>query len=105
MIGVIQIVNKKKGTCFTKSDETLFQTFSVYCGFVLSYARLYDKMSYMVNYLINNEDFFYFVLLLFQNNMNEVYKEMLALHMQPCIHDFNFTINHPDVTLPPRFNQ
>ncbi len=31
VIGVVQMVNKKKGH-FTKSDEESFETFAVYCG-------------------------------------------------------------------------
>ncbi|XP_065642844.1 probable 3',5'-cyclic phosphodiesterase pde-5 isoform X1 [Hydra vulgaris] len=43
IIGVVQMVNKKKGV-FTPNDEKAFQTFAVYCGLALHHAKLYDKI-------------------------------------------------------------
>ncbi|XP_046859882.1 probable 3',5'-cyclic phosphodiesterase pde-5 [Xenia sp. Carnegie-2017] len=43
IIGVVQMVNKKKGV-FTAEDEHSFQTFATYCGLALHHAKLYDKI-------------------------------------------------------------
>uniref|UniRef100_A0A915IJ91 GAF domain-containing protein n=1 Tax=Romanomermis culicivorax TaxID=13658 RepID=A0A915IJ91_ROMCU len=43
VIGIVQMVNKRLGA-FTKQDEEAFETFAVYCGLALHYAKLYDKI-------------------------------------------------------------
>lgn len=44
LLGVVQVVNKTNGVCFTAADEHLFKTFSVYCALALHYTRLHNKM-------------------------------------------------------------
>ena len=43
IIGVVQLVNKKKGH-FTAKDESAFETFATYCGLALHNANLYDQL-------------------------------------------------------------
>uniref|UniRef100_A0A0N5AIG2 Phosphodiesterase n=1 Tax=Syphacia muris TaxID=451379 RepID=A0A0N5AIG2_9BILA len=43
VIGVVQMVNKSGGQ-FTERDENAFETFAVYCGLALHYAKLYDRI-------------------------------------------------------------
>lgn len=43
IIGVLQMVNKKKGY-FTIEDQASFSTFAIYCGLALHHAKLYDKI-------------------------------------------------------------
>ncbi|XP_064404655.1 cGMP-dependent 3',5'-cyclic phosphodiesterase-like isoform X2 [Halichondria panicea] len=44
IVGVAQLCNKINGKFFTKYDEELATTFSVYCGISLYQTRLYAKM-------------------------------------------------------------
>ncbi|XP_068082303.1 cAMP and cAMP-inhibited cGMP 3',5'-cyclic phosphodiesterase 10A-like [Anabrus simplex] len=44
VLGVVQLVNKKNGPCFTNADENIFKTFSVYCALALHYANLQEQM-------------------------------------------------------------
>lgn len=55
-LGVIQLINKKNGVCFTPHDETLFKTFTVYCGLALQYSKVHNNMKYSVSQLFRLEE-------------------------------------------------
>lgn len=38
VVGVVQVINKLDGPCFTKHDEEIFHTFSVYCAMAFHYS-------------------------------------------------------------------
>lgn len=50
ILGIIQVVNKKRGAYFSKTDEILFHTFSIYCAFALHYNKMYEKMLKTVSF-------------------------------------------------------
>ncbi|CAG9858267.1 unnamed protein product [Phyllotreta striolata] len=84
MLGVVQVVNKMNGVCFTPSDEDLFKTFSVYCALALHYTRLHQKMSRT-------------------EKINDSNLKLLKLQMKPCVHDMETFMANAQVTLPYNF--
>ncbi|CAH1173827.1 unnamed protein product [Phaedon cochleariae] len=86
MLGVVQVVNKINGVCFTPSDENLFKTFSVYCALALHYTRLHQKM-YKTD------------------KTNVCNLKLLGLQLKPCIHDMEYFIETPEVTEPYNFKE
>nr|CAH7748344.1 unnamed protein product [Callosobruchus chinensis] len=84
MLGVVQVVNKINGVCFTPADENLFKTFSVYCALALHYTRLHQKM--------------------FKTDIiNDINVNLLKIQIKPCLHDIDNFIQSPEVTLPYSF--
>ncbi|PSN33928.1 hypothetical protein C0J52_19328 [Blattella germanica] len=65
---VAQLVNKQNAPCFSKTDENIFKTFSVYCALALHFSRLQEQMRKI-------------------DTRNDIKTEMLMYHMQPCTHD------------------
>ncbi|KAL4230000.1 cAMP and cAMP-inhibited cGMP 3' [Mactra antiquata] len=44
VLGVVQMINRKKGDFFTDEDVSAFKLFAVYCALALHYSRLYDML-------------------------------------------------------------
>ncbi|XP_033761049.1 cAMP and cAMP-inhibited cGMP 3',5'-cyclic phosphodiesterase 10A-like [Pecten maximus] len=44
VVGVVQLINSKRGEHFTNADESAFRMFSVYCAMALHYSRLYNLL-------------------------------------------------------------
>ncbi|KAJ8921660.1 hypothetical protein NQ315_010569 [Exocentrus adspersus] len=86
ILGVVQVVNKTNGVCFTPADENLFKTFSVYCALALHYTRLHNKM--------NKTD-----------KVNECSLRLLRLQLKPCVHDMEYFIQKPETAVPYNFTE
>ncbi|XP_064628518.1 cAMP and cAMP-inhibited cGMP 3',5'-cyclic phosphodiesterase 10A-like isoform X2 [Lineus longissimus] len=63
VIGVVQMINKLSGTCFTATDEAAFKTFAVYCALALHYSKMYSSLKH-------------------QQSMNRVALEQLSYHIR-----------------------
>ncbi|XP_072391177.1 cAMP and cAMP-inhibited cGMP 3',5'-cyclic phosphodiesterase 10A-like [Diabrotica undecimpunctata] len=84
ILGVVQVINKINGVCFTASDENLFKTFSVYCALALHYTRLHQKMFKT-------------------DKINESNLKLLKLQLKPCSHDVESFTQKSTVTIPYNF--
>ncbi|XP_053400578.1 cAMP and cAMP-inhibited cGMP 3',5'-cyclic phosphodiesterase 10A-like [Mercenaria mercenaria] len=45
VIGVVQMINRINGDCFTQDDEDAFRLFAVYCALALHYSRVYSSLT------------------------------------------------------------
>nr|XP_023015593.1 cAMP and cAMP-inhibited cGMP 3',5'-cyclic phosphodiesterase 10A-like [Leptinotarsa decemlineata] len=86
ILGVVQVVNKINGVCFTPSDENLFKTFSVYCALALHYTRLHQKMFKT-------------------DKINECNLKLLRIQLKPCVHDMENFIQKPETEEPYNFTE
>ncbi|KAK7789545.1 hypothetical protein R5R35_010323 [Gryllus longicercus] len=85
VIGVVQLVNKKTGPCFTSEDEKIFKIFLVYCALAIQYANLQTKIK-QIEY------------------QNEIKTDMLTFHMRPHPIERERVQIYPADNLPPDFN-
>ncbi|RZB39878.1 cAMP and cAMP-inhibited cGMP 3',5'-cyclic phosphodiesterase 10A, partial [Asbolus verrucosus] len=78
ILGVVQVVNKRNGGCFTSTDEALTKTFCVYSALALHYTK---------------------------KRLHNCFLKLVKLQQKPCIHDMDDLMVHSHVTVPPDFNQ
>ncbi|KAJ8934359.1 hypothetical protein NQ314_013400 [Rhamnusium bicolor] len=86
ILGVVQVVNKINGVCFTPADENLFKTFSVYCALALHYTRLHNKMFKT-------------------DKLNECNLKLLKLQLKPCVHDVDYFNQKMNIVIPYNFTE
>lgn len=48
ILGVIELINKGQGNCFTESDQYILETFSVYSALALHFSRILNDHSHLV---------------------------------------------------------
>ncbi|XP_019855662.1 PREDICTED: cGMP-dependent 3',5'-cyclic phosphodiesterase-like isoform X2 [Amphimedon queenslandica] len=95
VVGVAQLVNKKGGRFFTKYDEELAISFSVYCGISLHHAMLYKNVR-----LEQSRSQLATELMLYHMQVNE--EEILSLADAPILPTFSFHIKITDFVFSPR---
>ncbi|XP_044258943.1 cAMP and cAMP-inhibited cGMP 3',5'-cyclic phosphodiesterase 10A-like [Tribolium madens] len=85
VLGVVQVVNKKRGGCFSSNDENLFKTFSLYCSMAVHYTNIHSEIKK-------------------QTYLNKINLKVVKLQQVPCIHDMTNFINRSYVNIPVEFD-
>ncbi|XP_022919275.1 cAMP and cAMP-inhibited cGMP 3',5'-cyclic phosphodiesterase 10A-like [Onthophagus taurus] len=70
VLGVVEAVNKIGEECFTRTDEEVFRTFTLYCALALYYSKIVDARQRA-------------------DTFSDVIMSLLKRHLEPCEHDIN----------------
>lgn len=75
ILGVLQLVNKVSGGCFTATDEYILETFAVYSALALHFSKVMNELTTI-------------------RKLNEINRGLAKYHLKPCSHDTDFFYSH-----------
>ncbi|CAG4929011.1 unnamed protein product [Colias eurytheme] len=82
VIGVVQLTNKTNAHPFNSDDEQIFNVFVNYCSLIVHFYNMQIRKVY-------------------HENLNEVYSNLMSMHLLPCRHDLEELMETNGVVLPP----
>ncbi|CAH0399676.1 unnamed protein product [Chilo suppressalis] len=82
VIGIVQLTNKSNARPFSVEDEMIFEVFVSYCSLIVHFYNMQHQKIY-------------------HQNLNDVYNELMSLHLNPCRHVFEELMETNGIVLPP----
>lgn len=105
VVAVLQLINKKTGGEFTKSDEKLVNIFATYCSLALNYTKCIEELKREVFNIIFNFFFLLTWFVDFKKKLNEVCLELLPYQINATVLEPEIFIDPQKITIPSGFNE
>ncbi|XP_076315139.1 cAMP and cAMP-inhibited cGMP 3',5'-cyclic phosphodiesterase 10A-like [Tachypleus tridentatus] len=93
VVGVLQILNKKAGTCFTEYDKEAMEKFAKYCALALHYSKLFHETKERKERLTVVLDMFFYHCTAAETDVEEMYDTVQKSHLIPHLDEFTKSLH------------
>ncbi|XP_022238446.1 cAMP and cAMP-inhibited cGMP 3',5'-cyclic phosphodiesterase 10A-like [Limulus polyphemus] len=88
VVGVLQMINKKSGICFTEYDQEAMEKFAKYCALALHYSKLFQETKERKERLNVVLDMFFFHCSAAEKDVEELYNTLQKSPLIPGLDEF-----------------